>query len=403
VKNRLLMIDDDPDLVELYARIGKQAGYDVVATGEPAAFWTAVQDWSPSLIVIDLRMPKCDGIEILRGLAERRVQAQVVLSSGSDPALIEIAHRIGLERGLRMKGGLQKPVSHTELRARLERLREAATTVTESELRGAIERRELRLDYQPKVDLRSRRPIGVEALVRWRTPTRGDVSPAMFVPLAEQTGLIDALTRIVLTQALAQTATWRAAGLTVPIAVNLSPVNLKSLSFPDEVCAECDRHGVHPTSLVLEVTETATHDDPTMMMDILTRLRLRDLRLSIDDFGTGHSSLAKLHRLPFSELKLDRSFIVEASSSSRALLITKSTIELAHSLGMTVVAEGIEDADTAALLTEIRCDVGQGFHFFRPLSAEMIPSVFGGAPAHHAAPASAPPTGPAPQAGLPPA
>ena len=167
----------------------------------------------------------------------------------------------------------------------------------------------------------------------------------------------------------------------IKIAVNLSPVNLKSLSFPDEVCAECDRHGVHPTSLVLEVTETATHDDPTMMMDILTRLRLRDLRLSIDDFGTGHSSLAKLHRLPFSELKLDRSFIVEASSSSRALLITKSTIELAHSLGMTVVAEGIEDADTAALLTEIRCDIGQGFHFFRPMAADMIPSVFSGVPA----------------------
>jgi EAL domain-containing protein (putative c-di-GMP-specific phosphodiesterase class I) len=377
------MIDDDQDLAEVYTRVGKQAGYDVVATSEPSAFWAAVQDWSPTVIVIDLRMPKSDGIEILRGLAERRVEAQVVLSSGSDPTLLEIANRIGVERGLRMKDGLQKPLSPAELRTRLERLRVETTTVTEPELRGAIERREIHLDYQPKVDLRTRRPVGVEALVRWRTPTRGDVSPSAFVPLAEETGLIDALTRIVVTEALAQTAAWRAAGLTIPVAVNVSPVNLKSLSFPDEIRAECDALGVHPTSLALEVTETAAHDDPTMMMDILTRLRLRDLRLSIDDFGTGHSSLMKLHRLPFSELKLDRSFIVEASTSARALLITKSTIELAHSLDMTVVAEGIEDAATAALLTEIRCDVGQGFHFFRPMSADMIPNVFGSAPVGH--------------------
>ncbi len=129
----------------------------------------------------------------------------------------------------------------------------------------------------------------------------------------------------------------------------------------------------------LEVTETATHDDPTMMMDILTRLCLRDLRLSIDDFGTGNSSLMKLHRLPFSELKLDRSFIVEARTSKRALLITRSTIDLAHSLDMKVVAEGIEDADTAAIMTEMGCDIGQGFHFYIPMAPEMIPSLFAGA------------------------
>ena len=374
--NRLLIIDDDQDLVDIYARIGNKAGYEVKATSEPAEFWVAVSDWSPTVIIIDLRMPKSDGIEVLRGLAEQQVRAQVVLSSGSDPSLLEIANRIGVERGLCMKETLQKPVAPDALRARLEELRTKATKVTEAELRSAIERQEIRLHYQPKVDLRTRRPVGVEALARWRSPSRGEVSPAVFVPLAEQTGLIDPLTKAVLTQALTQMAAWRAAGLAIPVAVNVSPVNLKSLSFPEEIVALCDNLGVDRNLLVLEVTETATHDDPTTMMDILTRLRLRDLRLSIDDFGTGHSSLMKLHRLPFSELKLDRSFIIEARTSKRALLITRSTIELAHSLDMKVVGEGIEDSDTAAIMTEMGCDIGQGFHFYTPMSPEMIPNLF---------------------------
>jgi EAL domain-containing protein (putative c-di-GMP-specific phosphodiesterase class I) len=376
VSNRLLIIDDDPDLVEIYARIAETAGYQVKATGEPGEFWAAVSEWSPTVIIIDLRMPKCDGIEVLRGLAERQVRAHVMLASGSDPSLLEIANRIGIERGLAMKQPLPKPVAHDTLRVRLEGLRAQATTVTQAELRSAIERHEIRLHYQPKVDLRTRRPVGVEALVRWRSPTRGDVSPANFVPFAEQTGLIDLLTKEVLTQALTQMAEWRAAGLAISVAVNVSPVNLKSLSFPEEIVALCDDVGADRTLLVLEVTETATHDDPTTMMDILTRLRLRDFRLSIDDFGTGHSSLMKLHRLPFSELKLDRSFIIEARTSKRALLITRSTIELAHSLDIKVVGEGIEDADTAAIMTEMGCDVGQGFHFYTPMSAEMIPNLF---------------------------
>jgi len=332
-----------------------------------------------------LRMPHVDGVEILRGLAERKIRAQVALSSGSDPALLEVATRIGKDRGLRMTEVLLKPLSSETLLARLEGMRASTAKVTEEDLRTAIERGEIKLDYQPKVDLKTLKPIGAEALARWFSPSRGKVSPTDFIPLAEATGLIDPLTKTVLRQALTQMATWRGQDIFLPVAVNVSPVNLKSLSFPEEIVSQCEAFGVDCSLVTLEVTETATHDDPTTMMDILTRIRLRDLRLSIDDFGTGHSSLMKLHRLPFSELKLDRSFIIEARTSKRALTITRSTVDLAHSLDMKVVAEGIEDADTAAIMVEIGCDVGQGYHFYMPMAPEMIPGLFGAEPARRRA------------------
>ena len=374
--NRLLMIDDDEDLTVIYARVAQSAGYETVTTSDPDEFWAAVANWSPTLIIVDLRMPRCDGIEILRGLAERQMRTPVLLSSGTDGPLLETTMRLGVERGLTMKGALAKPLDPAELRAVLERMRNEAGPVTASMLQRAIESDELRLEYQPKVDLRTGRPVGVEALVRWQRATC-EVFPADFVPLAEQSGMADALTSSVIDQALRQMATWSRQGLSIPVAVNVSPVNLRSLRFPDEIGASCDALGIDPTLFALELTETAAHDDPTLLADILTRLRLRDLCLSIDDFGTGHSSLMKLHRLPFSELKLDRSFIVEARTSTRARLIIRSTIDLAHSLDMTVVAEGIEDAETARLLAEMGCDLGQGFQFFRPMPAGSVPAVFG--------------------------
>jgi len=375
--DRLLIIDDDDDLLVACREIAQRTGYDVAATSEPGEFWSAVETWSPTLILVDLRMPKCDGIEILRGLSERRACAPVVLWSGTDGALLENAVRIGTERGLAMSEPLPKPLDPERFRTVLRRFRTAATSITVDELRQAIARREMTLAYQPKIDLRTNHPVGVEALVRWQTPARGSVLPGEFIPLAEQSGLIDDLTQLVLDMALGQMAAWRRNDVTPSVAVNVSPINLKSLSFPDEICAKCDAAGVDRASLMLEVTETAAHDDPTMLLDILTRLRLRNFKLSIDDFGTGHSSLMKLHRLPFSEMKLDRSFIAEARTSARALAIIKSTVSLARSLDMTVVAEGVEDAETAALLRETNCDLGQGRYFFSPSPAEIIPAMFG--------------------------
>lgn len=370
--DRLLIIDDDEAIGQLYASVGETIGYAVRATNSPDAFWQAVEKWSPSVILLDLRMPRIDGIEILRGLADRRAKARILLASGSEPSLLETVQRIGRERGLAMSGVLAKPVGPSHLRGVLTDLKTTPHPITVDEIRGGIERGEFDLAYQPKIDLRDGHIVGVEALIRWHHPTRGNVAPNDFISIAEASGLIDGLTDIVFDKALAQFVAWRCAGFDMSVAINLSPINLRDLAFPERLKDTCDERGIAPGSLILELTETAAHDDHTTLMDILTRLRLRDLHLSIDDFGTGHSSLFKLHTLPFSELKLDRSFIVEARASSRALIIIKATIDLAHALGMAVVAEGIEDRETATLLRDIGCDIGQGFHFSRPLAGDAM-------------------------------
>jgi EAL domain-containing protein (putative c-di-GMP-specific phosphodiesterase class I) len=369
--DRLLILDDDETLARICAQIGESVGYQVRAAVAAAEFWRAIEESPPSVIILDLRMPGTDGVEILRGLSDRRVGARILLLSGSDAALLEATQRLGRDRGLAMVGAVTKPVSPTRLRDMLASLK-AAEPITASALQEGIDRNELELVYQPKVDLADDRMAGVEALVRWHPPHGGSVLPGKFVAIAEASGMIDNLTELVIDKALAQVASWRAAGHEIPVSINVSPTNLRALDFPDRLIRTCERHGVAPGTVSLELTETAAHDDHTTLMDILTRLRLRGLRLSIDDFGTGHSSLYKLHTLPFTELKLDRSFIIEARASPRALVIIKSTIDLAHALGMSVVAEGIEDGETAVLLHDLGCDVGQGFHFSKPIAGEAV-------------------------------
>ena len=372
VVDRLLIIDDEEALGELYSGVAQAVGYAVRAASDPETFWQAVEQWSPTVIILDLRMPRTDGIEILRGLSDRRVTARILVSSGSDAALLEASQRIGRARGLAMVGGLTKPLRPTRLREILIGLKATGEPVTAGALQAGIERNELNLVYQPKVDLRDGRMVGVEALVRWQHPTGGSILPSKFVAIAEASGIIDNLTELVIEKALAQVAAWHATGCDLAVAINVSPTNLRALDFPDRLNEACDVLGIAPGSITLELTETAAHDDHNTLMDILARLRLRDLRLSIDDFGTGHSSLFKLHTLPFSELKLDRSFIIEARGSPRALTIIKSTIDLAHDLDMVVVAEGIEDEETATLLHEVGCDIGQGFHFSKPIPGDAI-------------------------------
>jgi diguanylate cyclase (GGDEF)-like protein/PAS domain S-box-containing protein len=235
------------------------------------------------------------------------------------------------------------------------------------ELRRAIEEGELVLHYQPKVDLKTGQLAGVEALVRWAHPLRGLIGPDQFIPVAEQAGLIEPLSRWVLRAALAQAAAWQRIGLEVPVAVNLSMRNLHDEHLPEKI-AELLRAARTPSSLlVLEITESTLMVDLPRTMSILQRLRAMGIRIAIDDFGTGHSSLAYLKRLPVDEVKIDRSFVKDIATDATDRIIVRSTVDLAHSLGLKVVAEGVEDALTMDLLAELGCDAVQGFHLSRPL------------------------------------
>jgi EAL domain-containing protein (putative c-di-GMP-specific phosphodiesterase class I) len=229
----------------------------------------------------------------------------------------------------------------------------------------------LRMVYQPKVSLVDGRLRRVEALVRWDDPELGAISPSKFVPLAEKHGLIDQLTHWGLRTTLRQWLSWREEGLDTCLAFNISALSLDHLDFPDLVERMCTALEVPTDRLVLELTEGATQP-LVKLMDTLTRFRIKGIGLAIDDFGVGYSTLMQLRQLPFTELKIDRFFVDDAPTSKDSELIVKSIIDLAHGLGLTVTAEGIETAEQMILLRDLGCDVAQGFFVARPLEPDKV-------------------------------
>jgi diguanylate cyclase (GGDEF)-like protein len=247
-----------------------------------------------------------------------------------------------------------------------------------AELRRAITGDELVLHYQPKVALGSGEVIGVEALVRWQHPTRGLLPPVDFVPLAERTGAVAGLTRWVVGSALAQSRAWRDQGIDLPIAVNLAAANIVDAGLPDAIAGLLELHGVPGDRLECEISEHTVMADPVRATDVLARLRALGVRLSLDDFGTGHSSLAYLKQLPLDEVKIDRSFVSGMTEDENDAVIVRSTIDLARNLGLAVVAEGVESAEIMRGLADLRCDTAQGFHVSRPLPADELGAWLGG-------------------------
>ena len=240
------------------------------------------------------------------------------------------------------------------------------------DLRHAIEDQELVLHYQPKIAVRSGQVVGVEALVRWHHPARGLIMPSEFVPVAEETSLIKELTLHVIDEAGRQWRAWADEGRRLPIAVNLSLRDLVDPGFPGEVAALIGKWRMPATMLKLEVTESAVVEDPKRTEDVLERLGAMGLRFSVDDFGTGYFSLAYLKRLPIDEIKIDRSFVSAMGTHEEDEVIVRSTIDLGHNLGLSVVAEGVETRSVMERLAPFGCDVAQGYYLGRPMPAEEL-------------------------------
>jgi diguanylate cyclase (GGDEF)-like protein len=240
------------------------------------------------------------------------------------------------------------------------------------DLRDALRNGGLDVEFQPKSDLRSGVVVGVEALARWVHPVHGSVSPDVFVPLAEQAGLIEEMTEHMITRSLDAVARWRDLGIELSVSVNLSPVSLVNEALPGVVAKELEAASVPPHLLILEITEQSVIGDTPRTMRILQQLARIGVRISIDDFGTGHSSLTNLRRLPISELKVDRSFVTEMLVEHNDEVIVRSTIDLGHNLGFTVVAEGVETADLTHRLQSLGCDLAQGYGICRPLPFEKL-------------------------------
>lgn len=241
-----------------------------------------------------------------------------------------------------------------------------------SELRQAVEHDQLTLFYQPKLDLATSTVKYVEALVRWEHPTRGFVAPDQFIPFAEQTGYIKVISQWVADKAIGQIAVWEAAGIHLAVSVNVSARELIQSTLPDTFDALLKKHGVSPDMLWIEITESAIMDDPNHAIETLDRLHALGIHLAVDDFGTGYSSLSYLKRMPIDELKIDKSFVIGMADHKDDETIVRSTIDLAHNMGLKVVAEGVESEEVLMRLRELRCDLVQGYFLTRPLPPQKL-------------------------------
>ena len=391
---RLLVLDDDPQVGRMIEFIAQAAGFEARSLTGIHEFFATVENWQPTHIAVDLVMPDMDGVQVLSNLADLGCTARIIVTSGVGTRVLEAAGRSGDERGLDIAGVHAKPFSPKDLRSLLNQPRpsvappgrrpaevSAPQTPTAAELTAALAEGQIDLAYQPQVRCKSGRFCGVEALVRWDHPRLGELTADQFVSLAEQHGLIEKLTCTAVLRAL----DWFLASIPASLgasselepapslSVNVSALALRDQNFVERLSDRCRATGLDPTRLIFELTETTAMEDPVQSLDILTRLRMKGFQLSIDDFGTGYSSMLQLVRLPFSEIKIDKSFVMTAIRSSESLAVVRSIIELGRSLELRVVAEGVENEATLELLGHLGCEVAQGFHIARPArGAEVL-------------------------------
>ncbi|MDO8298827.1 EAL domain-containing protein [Lacisediminimonas sp.] len=390
-QGRLLILDDDAAVAQTIASIAEDLGFDFQICSEPDAFFGWVEKEWPTHIALDLVMPAMDGVEVLRLLAERSWRATIIVTSGIGTKVLETVQRSAAERGLPIAGILPKPFGPDALRALLgegAKLPIPTTvnsfphpSISESDLDDALLGDQFVVHYQPKVRLSDGDPTGFEALVRWQHPRYGMVFPDSFIPLAEETGQILPITYRIFDLALS----WFSAIERQPplsLAINLSQRNLTDLHLADQLLRSCTRLGVAPSRINLELTETSAITDRAAAFDILTRLRIKGFNLSIDDFGSGYSSMQQLVHLPFSEIKIDKSFVLSMTESIESRKIVDSIVNLGHTLGLTTVAEGVETLEALQLLRELRCELGQGYYFAKPMDGAAAIAWLAGHGAH---------------------
>jgi EAL domain-containing protein (putative c-di-GMP-specific phosphodiesterase class I)/ActR/RegA family two-component response regulator len=358
-----MVMDDDPDVGAFFGQVGEDLGFEVRVIADPEKFSPNVLEFSPTVILLDLQMPGRDGIELLRELASLDRNPKVLIASGLDSRVLTTAQELGMSMGVDVAGAFCKPIALDELEVLLVRLKSQTKIITVNHLRQGIEQGQLVVHYLPKATLKSPgRWIveGAEALVRWEHPEYGLLYPKDFIRLAEESGLIVEVTDFVFRAAMEQARVWFAKGLYMELGVNLSAQFLGDLGFPDRLLTLVREHNLDPSMLTLELTETAAMNDPAVALDILARLRVKNINVCLDDFGTGASSLTHLYRMPFSEVKLDNQFTNDMRLREDARALVEGLIYLAHKLKMRACAEGVEDEATLEMLEAMNCDKVQG-------------------------------------------
>ncbi len=340
----------------------------------------------PAIVVIDLDMPGMDGIELIQRMAQNNYRPGVIIGSGADAILIAAVETILSELNMPLLGSMKKPLSEEFMREALGRFDASVrhkseafpdlSELTPARLRKALANNEIRPHYQPKISLKDSRLAGVEALARWHTDEWGPISPARFIPLAERWGMIDVLTLAILDCVLRDMYEWRRRGIDVSVAINLSGSALSDRNFCGQMFERIGQAETRADAFVFEITESALFSDMATALSAVSRLRLKGFGVSLDDYGTGFSSVQQLSRIPFTELKIDRSFVSGAPRKEHLCAILQSSIEMGKRLGLRTVAEGVETLAELRLMQQFGCDDVQGYLFARPMPSGEIEDWF---------------------------
>ncbi|MDB6061715.1 MAG: response regulator [Verrucomicrobiaceae bacterium] len=340
----------------------------------------------PAIVVLDLDMPGMDGIELVQQLAANNYRPAIIIASNADTILISAVETIVSELKMPLLGSTKKPLLDTFLIEALscfdQGLHQQCETVLErvvltpEHLQHALTHGEIQAHYQPKIAVHNSTLAGVEALARWHSDRWGSIIPARFIPLAEQFGLINQLTLCIIDTVLADMRNWRQSGIDLPVSINLSARSLADPDFLEQMLARIEAAAIRPQSIVFEITESTLFSDTITSLVAVSRLRLKGFGVSLDDYGTGFSSVQQLSKIPFTELKIDRSFVSGAPYKEHLRTILQSSIEMGKRLGLRTVAEGVETLAELRLLQKLHCDEIQGYLFARPMPSSDLKDWF---------------------------
>ena len=383
---RFLVVEDHEfqrgALLKMLARLGatKVSG---APDGRAALNILNAPDAPVDIIISDVDMPGMDGMEFMRHLGEAGNPVSVVLVSALEDSLLASVEMMTRAYGVTILGVIEKPIMPAKLDALIKLYQPAqpspnwprttAPSFTLEEIAEGVRNDEFVPYFQPKVEVATGRVKGAEALARWRHPKQGIVAPYLFIKPMEDSGLIDALTWIILRKAAAFCGEWRAtSGLEVAVAVNLSIKVLADVQLAERVTELVRGEHLEPRNIIFEVTESAAMTDIGTVLENLSRLRMKGFGLSIDDYGTGYSSMQQLTRISFTELKIDQSFIANAARQQSARIILESTLGMAKRLNITSVAEGVETQQDSDLLCQLGCQLAQGYFIAKPMDARTF-------------------------------
>jgi EAL domain-containing protein (putative c-di-GMP-specific phosphodiesterase class I)/AmiR/NasT family two-component response regulator len=379
----ILIVDDQSFQRSMMARILRGLGITAIheaADGSAALAIIRDPELPVDIVISDLDMPGMDGLEFIRHLGESGVRISIILASAIESTLLASIATMSEAYGIRLLGVVEKPASAANLLPLIElhipekvRPQRAADRIFSlGEIAGGLSNDEFEPFFQPKVSLATGKVHGTEALARWRHAGAGIVAPYAFIARLEDNGRIDDLTWVMLRKAAAHCHAWREAGLDINVSVNLSVRSLADVTVAERVTALVQSQGLAPRDMVLEVTESAATTLVGQALENLARLRMKGFGLSIDDYGTGYSSMQQLTRIAFSEIKVDQSFVMNAARQKSARVILESSLAMATKLGITSVAEGVETRADYDLLRALGSDLAQGYFIAKPMAADAF-------------------------------